>query len=113
MSHSRGTAALFIDGANLHLTARALGFDVDYQKLLAEFRARTTVLRAFYYNTTVNNQEYSGVRALLDWLAYNGFTVVSKPIKESRNLQTRVAAERPKVTWASNSRTVRCNYRSI
>jgi uncharacterized LabA/DUF88 family protein len=58
------------------LTARALGFDVDYEKLLAEFRARATVLRAFYYNTTVNNQEYSGVRALLDWLAYNGFTVL-------------------------------------
>jgi uncharacterized LabA/DUF88 family protein len=82
MSHSRGTAALFIDGANLHLTARALGFDIDYRKLLAEFRGRATVLRAFYYTTIVENQEYSGVRPLLDWLDYNGFTVVPKPIKE-------------------------------
>ncbi len=82
MSHNRGTAALFIDGANLHLTARALGFDIDYRKLLAEFRGRATVLRAFYYTTIVENQEYSGVRPLLDWLDYNGITVVPKPIKE-------------------------------
>jgi uncharacterized LabA/DUF88 family protein len=62
------------------LTARALRLDIDYRKLLAEFRGKTNVLRAFYY--IVEHQDYSGVRPLLDWLDYNGFTVVSKPVKE-------------------------------
>jgi len=80
MDYSRGTAALFIDGDSLHLTARALRFDIDYRKLLSEFRGRANILRAFYY--IVESQEYSGVRPLLDWLDYNGFTVVSKAVKE-------------------------------
>ncbi|WP_309144881.1 NYN domain-containing protein [Bradyrhizobium sp. CCGUVB14] len=71
-----------MDGDSLHLTARALRFDVDYRKLLGEFRGRANVLRAFYYTAIVDNQDYSGVRPLLDWLDYNGFTVVSKPVKE-------------------------------
>lgn len=82
MNDSRGTAALFIDADSLHSTARALCFDIDYRKLLGEFRGRATILRAFYYTVIVENQEYSGVRPLLDWLDYNGFTVVSKPVKE-------------------------------
>lgn len=82
MNHNLGTAALFIDGDSLHLTARALRFDIDYRKLLSEFRGRATILRAFYYTLIAENQEYSGVRPLLDWLDYNGFTVVSKPAKE-------------------------------
>lgn len=83
MNHSRGTAALFIDADSLHSTTRALRFDIDYRKLLGEFEGRATVLRAFYYTVIVESQEYSGVRPLLDWLDYNGFTVVSRPVKES------------------------------
>jgi uncharacterized LabA/DUF88 family protein len=82
MNSSQRTAALFIDGDSLHSTARALRFDIDYRKLLGEFRGRANVLRAFYYTVIVENQEYCGVRPLLDWLDYNGFTVVSKPVKE-------------------------------
>src|SRR4051812_16309017 len=75
--------ALFIDGANIHATARTLGFDMDYRRLLAEFSSRGTVLRAFYYTTTIEDLEYSSVRPLLDWLGYNGYTVVTRPAKES------------------------------
>src|SRR3954447_8679727 len=74
--------ALFIDGANIHATARTLGFDMDYRRLLAEFSGRGTVLRAFYYTTILEDLEYSSVRPLLDWLDYNGYTVVTKPAKE-------------------------------
>ena len=75
--------ALFIDGENLHLTARALGFDLDYRKLLDEFQRGSTVLRALYYTVIVEDQEKpSGVRALTDWLDYNGFCIVSKSTKE-------------------------------
>ena len=30
--------ALFIDGANLYATAKSLGFDIDYKRLLAAVR---------------------------------------------------------------------------
>ena len=74
--------ALFIDGTNTHAAARALGFDIDYKRLLTEFRSRGTLVRAFYYTVVIEDQESSPVRPLLDWLDYNGFTVVTKPAKE-------------------------------
>jgi uncharacterized LabA/DUF88 family protein len=74
--------ALFIDGANIHATARALGFEIDYKRLLTEFQSRGTLVRAFYYTAIVEDQEFSAIRPLIDWLNYNGFTVVTKPAKE-------------------------------
>lgn len=74
--------ALFIDGANLYGTAKALGFDIDYRRLLEMFAAKGRLLRAFYYTALMEDQEYSPLRPLVDWLDYNGFTVVTKPAKE-------------------------------
>ena len=74
--------ALFIDGANLYATAKTLGFDIDYRRLLQEFQSRGVLLRAFYYTAMIEDQEYSSVRPLVDWLDYNGYTVVTKSIKE-------------------------------
>lgn len=74
--------ALFVDGANLHGTAKALGFDIDYRRLLALFAAKGRLLRAYYYTALMEDQEYSPLRPLVDWLGYNGFTVVTKPAKE-------------------------------
>src|SRR3954465_15256570 len=74
--------ALFIDGANLYATAKTLGFDIDYKRLLKEFESRGTLLRACYYTAIIEDQEYSSVRPLIDWLHYNGYTVVTKPTKE-------------------------------
>ena len=74
--------ALFIDGPNLHATARTLGFDIDYKRLLAEFRSRGVVLRALYYTAILEDLQSSSIRPLLDWLDYNGYTVVTKPAKE-------------------------------
>jgi uncharacterized LabA/DUF88 family protein len=74
--------ALFIDGANLYATAKALGFDVDYKRLLADFQNRGTLVRAFYYTAIIEDQEYSSIRPLVDWLGYNGYTVVTKATKE-------------------------------
>ena len=76
------TIALFIDGANLHATAKALGFDIDYRRLLNEFQTRGKLLRAFYYTALIEDQEYSSIRPLVDWLDYNGYTVVTKMTKE-------------------------------
>lgn len=74
--------ALFIDGSNLYATSKALGFDIDYRRLLSEFQGRGTLLRAFYYTTVIEDQEYSSIRPLIDWLGYNGYTVVTKLTKE-------------------------------
>jgi uncharacterized LabA/DUF88 family protein len=74
--------ALFIDGANLYATAKALGFDIDYRRLLNEFQTRGMLLRAFYYTAMIEDQEYSSIRPLVDWLDYNGYTVVTKMTKE-------------------------------
>src|SRR5215217_3671032 len=74
--------ALFIDGANLYATTKTLGFDIDYKRLLKEFQSRGYLVRAFYYTALIEDQEYSSIRPLIDWLDYNGFTVVTKPAKE-------------------------------
>jgi len=74
--------ALFIDGANLYAAARALGFDIDYKLLRQEFMRRGKLVRAFYYTALLDNEEYSPIRPLVDWLHYNGFAMVTKPAKE-------------------------------
>jgi uncharacterized LabA/DUF88 family protein len=74
--------AVFIDGANLYATSRGLGADIDYKRLLKEFQTRGNLLRAFYYTALIEDQEYSSIRPLLDWLDYNGYTVVTKNVKE-------------------------------
>ncbi|MGC1530100.1 MAG: NYN domain-containing protein, partial [Bradyrhizobium sp.] len=80
---SNSKIALFIDGANLYATAKTLGFDIDYRRLLKEFRGRDGVLlRAFYYTAVIEDQEYTSIRPLIDWLDYNGYTVVTKAAKE-------------------------------
>jgi uncharacterized LabA/DUF88 family protein len=76
------SCALFIDGANLYAAARALNFDIDYQKLLKYFAKRGRLLRAFYYTALLEDQDFSPIRPLVDWLDYNGFTMVTKPTKE-------------------------------
>ena len=82
MSVQGEKTALFIDGANLYATAKTLGFDIDYKRLLREFQSRGNLLRAFYYTAVIEDQEYSSIRPLIDWLDYNGYTVVTKATKE-------------------------------
>ncbi|WP_417451722.1 NYN domain-containing protein [Kordiimonas sp.] len=74
--------ALFIDGANLYATARALDMEIDYKSLRSHFTKQTRLIRAFYYTAILEDQEYSPLRPLIDWLDYNGFTLVTKPVKE-------------------------------
>jgi uncharacterized LabA/DUF88 family protein len=83
MSRSRsGRIALFIDGVNLYATVKALGFEMDFRRLLAEFQGRGHLLRAFYYTAVFDDQEASATRPLIDWLSYNGYTVVTRTAKE-------------------------------
>jgi len=81
--------ALFIDGSNLYNAARALGFDIDYKRLLELFAQPGRLIRAFYYTALLDDQEYSPIRPLVDWLDYNGYTMVTKPTKEFTDSQGR------------------------
>jgi uncharacterized LabA/DUF88 family protein len=81
--------ALFVDGANLYGAAKGLQFDIDYKRLLEVFARKGVLVRAFYYTALAEEQEFSPLRPLIDWLDYNGFTVVTKPLKEYTDTQGR------------------------
>ena len=87
LSHER--TALFIDGSNLYAAARALNFDIDYKRLLGEFSSQGRLIRAYYYTALIEDQEYSPIRPLVDWLDYNGYTMVTKPTKEFTDTEGR------------------------
>ena len=74
--------ALFIDGANLYSASRNLGFDVDYRNMLDYFRTKTNIIRAYYYSAVLETEEYSPLKPLTDWLAYNGYNLVTKAARE-------------------------------
>ena len=80
--HKDERVALFVDGANLYSAAKTLGFDIDYRRLLSVFTENSRFIRAFYYTALAEDQEYSPIRPLVDWLDYNGYTMVTKPMKE-------------------------------
>ncbi len=61
--------------------------------------SRRPILRAYYYTALVEDQEYSSIRPLIDWLDYNGFTVVTKP---ARNSPTAPDAARSRAAWTSS-----------
>lgn len=89
MFDPREKVALFIDGANLYATARSLDFEIDYRRLLRDFKQKSYLLRAYYYTALADDQEYSSIRPLIDWLDYNGYRVVTKPTKEFTDSQGR------------------------
>jgi uncharacterized LabA/DUF88 family protein len=87
--YSEEKLALFIDGSNLYAAARALEFDIDYRLLLTWAAAKGRLVRAFYYTALIEDQEYSPIRPLVDWLDYNGYSMVTKPTKEFVDSQGR------------------------
>ncbi len=87
--YSEEKMAMFIDGSNLYSAARALDFDIDYRLLLECMASYSQLTRAFYYTALIEDQEYSPLRPLVDWLDYNGYTMVTKPTKEFTDSQGR------------------------
>jgi uncharacterized LabA/DUF88 family protein len=82
MTSSKNKIALLVDGANFNATAKVLGFDIDYTRLLTEFSSRGALVRALYYIALIEDHDGPSIRPLVDWLDYNGFAVVTKPVKE-------------------------------
>ena len=83
--------AFFIDGANLYKAARNLGIDIDYKNLLAKAQDGCQLIRASYYTAMQEDrdQDYSPLRPLVDWLDYNGYTMVTKITREFTDAQGR------------------------
>ena len=79
---SRERVAFFIDGANFYQTARSLNIDIDYRRMLNSFAGDAYLLRAHYYTALADDQEFSSLRPLIDWLDYNGFHITTKPMRE-------------------------------
>ncbi len=82
MIDPREKIALFLDGANLYATSKSVGVDIDYRRLLEDFQSKAYLTRAYYYTALIEDQEYSSIRPLIDWLDYNGYRVVTKPARE-------------------------------
>lgn len=82
MFDQREKIAIFIDGSNLYATAKTLGFDIDYKQMLKYFQDQGYLLRANYYTALIEDQEFSSIRPLIDWLDYNGYQMITKPAKE-------------------------------
>ena len=100
--------ALFIDGANLFSTAKALDFDIDYRNLLSLFRNRANLIRALYYTTVFETDGPSSIRPLLDWLDYNGYRIVAKPVRSGHGHEE---FRRHRAASMSNSRLARWDWR--
>ena len=74
--------ALFIDGSNFYAAAKGLNLDIDFARMRAYFAKDTNLIRAYYYTAIPEDQEFSSLRPLVDWLDYNGYAVVSKLTRE-------------------------------
>ena len=84
----RERTVLFIDGSNFYAAARSLGMDIDYARMRAHFAHNARLIRACYYTALPEDQEYSPLRPLIDWLDYNGYSVVSKLTREFTDPET-------------------------
>jgi hypothetical protein len=100
----------------VYATAKALGFDIDYKRLLAEFQSRGTLVRAYYYTAVVEDQEFSSIRPLVDWLDYNGCTVVTKSTKTfvdasgRRKLKGNMVSSLLSTRWSSLATSIRWHF---
>jgi uncharacterized LabA/DUF88 family protein len=57
--------------------------------LLEYFGNKSNLIRAYYYSALLETEEYSPLKPLTDWLAYNGYSLVTKPAKEFADAQGR------------------------
>jgi len=71
--------AIFIDGENIHYSAKHLNMRLDYLKLCRNLAGERRLLRSYFY-TAVSNQS-EGKIDFINFLKLNGFTVVTKEIK--------------------------------
>ena len=78
---SNGKTVVFIDGQSLFSTAKSLGFNIDFKKLLDELKTFGDLIRTKYYTLADDEDDDSPIIPLTDWLSYNGYSVVTKFVR--------------------------------
>jgi uncharacterized LabA/DUF88 family protein len=73
-----GKTGVFIDAANIELSAKDIGFKIDYKKLLAFLKKQTNLSYIGFYTVRFNNEKHD---AFLTFLKKTGYNLVTKPIK--------------------------------
>lgn len=75
---------LFIDGSNLHHHQNALGLRIDWVRLRSFLIRHSNFLAYCGYYTAVEEDErgHRWLQPRLDHMAFHGYTVVQKPMKE-------------------------------
>ena len=70
--------AIFVDGSNLYYTQKKMGWDVDSERLLEYCKEYGEIVEAIYYTGATNELKQ---RKFHDFLAYVGYSLVTKPVK--------------------------------
>jgi len=74
---------VLIDGPSFYATTRSLGYEVDYKKFRDHFDEVCDLHRIYYFTAITDNpDDHSPVKPLVDWLGYNGFRTITKPLRE-------------------------------
>jgi uncharacterized LabA/DUF88 family protein len=76
---------IFIDGSNLYWSAKVLGFRVDFTKILKFYKDQGEVTHAFYFTALPPKDVQSELRRMIDFIDYNGWTVIQKETKQYLN----------------------------
>ncbi len=71
--------AIFIDGENIHYSAKHLNMRLDYLKLCSKLAGNRRLVRSYFY-TAVSNQS-EGKIDFINFLKLNGFSVITREIK--------------------------------
>lgn len=83
--------AVFVDGANLYMTLKALRFEVDFSKLKKHLSRYGKLVRLNYY-TAIHTDKVTGrkkIKTLIDYLEFNGWTLVTKDAQEFMDGRTK------------------------
>ncbi len=77
-----GKTAVFIDAANVELSAKDIGFKIDYKKLFFLLRKKSNLVYLGFYTVRFDNKAHD---AFLTFLKKTGYKLVTKPIKIIKN----------------------------
>jgi len=77
--NSMDRVAIFIDGENIHYSAKHLNMRMDYLKLCKILAGSRRLVRSYFY-TAVSNQS-EGKIDFINFLKLNGFKVVTREVK--------------------------------
>lgn len=74
----KGKTAVFIDAANIELSAKDLGFKVDYKKLLEWLKEEAKIEYIGFYTVRFDTKEHD---KFLTFLKRTGYKLITKPLK--------------------------------